>query len=377
MKLKVKVKDIAFGTSIQDVKVPDILKKRISTGIDYFDSVIGGEGFTPSMCTFFTGSPGAGKTTMMLSLANSLQGNGAQVVFNTAEESLYQIKMTANRLKLRHPFAVGGENNIPSLIKGCDTLRKANPDKPFFLIVDSLQCMEDGHFNNGRITTRHIGGGHKQHYRIIDFKRTKDGIPAKVERIEYDPNRTAHIALLLFADGERRYIIAPKGIKAGDSLQSGAAASIKAGNCLPLRNIPVGSVVHCIELKPGKGAQIARSAGASVQLVAREGQYATLRLRSGEMRKVLSDCRATLGEVSNSEHSLRKLGKAGAARWRGVRPTVRGVAMNPVDHPHGGGEGRTSGGRHPVSPWGTPTKGYKTRKNKRTDKLIVRRRGAK
>jgi large subunit ribosomal protein L2 len=252
-------------------------------------------------------------------------------------------------------------------------LHKGAPYAPLL----EKQSRNGGRNNNGRITTRHIGGGHKQHYRIIDFKRTKDGIPAKVERIEYDPNRTAHIALLLFADGERRYIIAPKGIKAGDSLQSGAAASIKAGNCLPLRNIPVGSVVHCIELKPGKGAQIARSAGASVQLVAREGQYATLRLRSGEMRKVLSDCRATLGEVSNSEHSLRKLGKAGAARWRGVRPTVRGVAMNPVDHPHGGGEGRTSGGRHPVSPWGTPTKGYKTRKNKRTDKLIVRRRGAK
>ncbi|MEM6485014.1 MAG: 50S ribosomal protein L2 [Pseudomonadota bacterium] len=231
-----------------------------------------------------------------------------------------------------------------------------------------------GRNNKGRIITRHVGGGHKQHYRIIDFKRTKDGIPATVERIEYDPNRTAHIALLLYKDGERRYIIAPKGLAAGDTVQSGSAAPIKAGNSLPLRNIPVGSVVHAVELKPGKGAQLARSAGASVQLAAREGRYATIRLRSGEMRKVLSDCRATLGEVSNSEHSLRKLGKAGAARWRGVRPTVRGVAMNPVDHPHGGGEGRTSGGRHPVSPWGTPTKGYKTRKNKRTDELIVRRR---
>jgi large subunit ribosomal protein L2 len=247
---------------------------------------------------------------------------------------------------------------------------------PYAPLVEK-QSRNGGRNNNGRITTRHVGGGHKQHYRKIDFKRTKDGIPARVERLEYDPNRTAHIALLLFADGERRYIIAPRGVQAGDVLQSGASAPIKAGNCLPLRNIPVGSVVHCIELKPGKGAQLARSAGASVQLVAREGQYATLRLRSGEMRKVLADCRATLGEVSNSEHSLRKLGKAGAARWRGVRPTVRGVAMNPVDHPHGGGEGRTSGGRHPVSPWGTPTKGYKTRKNKRTDKLIVRRRGAK
>ena len=254
-----------------------------------------------------------------------------------------------------------------------EDLHKGAPHKPLL----EKQSRNGGRNNNGRITTRHIGGGHKQHYRVIDFKRTKDSIPAKVERLEYDPNRTAHIALLLFADGERRYIIAPKGVKAGDVLQSGSAAPIKTGNCLPLRNIPVGSVVHAIELKPGKGAQLARSAGASVQLVAREGQYATLRLRSGEMRKVLADCRATLGEVSNSEHSLRKLGKAGAARWRGVRPTVRGVAMNPVDHPHGGGEGRTSGGRHPVSPWGTPTKGYKTRKNKRTDKLIVRRRGKK
>ena len=234
-----------------------------------------------------------------------------------------------------------------------------------------------GRNSAGRITTRHIGGGHKQHYRIIDFRRNKDAIPATVERIEYDPNRTAHIALVCYADGERRYIIAPKGVGAGDVLESGDAAPIKPGNCLPLRNIPVGSVIHCIELKPGKGAQVARSAGASVQLVAREGRYVTLRLRSGEMRKVLAECRATLGEVSNSEHSLRSLGKAGATRWRGVRPTVRGVAMNPVDHPHGGGEGRTSGGRHPVSPWGMPTKGYKTRKNKRTDNMIVRRRGKK
>ncbi|WP_263146928.1 50S ribosomal protein L2 [Pseudomonas sp. RIT-PI-AD] len=231
-----------------------------------------------------------------------------------------------------------------------------------------------GRNNNGRITTRHIGGGHKQHYRLVDFRRNKDGIPAVVERVEYDPNRTAHIALLRYADGERRYIIAPKGVVAGDQLVSGAGAPIKAGNSLPLRNIPVGSTVHGIELKPGKGAQIARSAGASAQLVAREGVYVTLRLRSGEMRKVLAECRATLGEVSNSEHSLRSLGKAGAKRWRGVRPTVRGVAMNPVDHPHGGGEGRTSGGRHPVSPWGFPTKGAKTRANKRTDNMIVRRR---
>ncbi len=234
-----------------------------------------------------------------------------------------------------------------------------------------------GRNNNGRITTRHKGGGHKQHYRLVDFKRNKDGIPAVVERIEYDPNRSAHLALLKYADGERRYIIAAKGMSAGDSVVSGEAAPIKVGSALPIRNIPVGSVVHCVELKPGKGAQMVRSAGTSAQLVAREGAYATLRLRSGEMRKVLAECKATLGEVSNSEHSLKQLGKAGASRWRGVRPTVRGVVMNPVDHPHGGGEGRTSGGRHPVTPWGVPTKGHKTRKNKRTDKMIVRRRSSK
>ena len=248
--------------------------------------------------------------------------------------------------------------------------------KPFAALLEKKS--KTGGLNNaGHITTRHIGGGHKQHYRLVDFKRNKDGIPAVVERLEYDPNRTANIALLLYADGERRYIIASKGMAAGDQVVSGASADIKSGNTLPLRNIPLGSVIHCIELKPGKGAQMARSAGTSAQLVAREGNHATLRLRSGEMRKVLVDCRATLGEVCNSEHSLRSLGKAGASRWRGVRPTVRGVAMNPVDHPHGGGEGRTSGGRHPVSPWGTPAKGYKTRKNKRTDKLIVRRRSKK
>ncbi len=245
--------------------------------------------------------------------------------------------------------------------------------KPYAGLLEK-KSKSGGRNNGGRITTRHRGGGHKQRYRTIDFKRNKDGIEATVERIEYDPNRSAHIALLKYVDGERRYIIAPKGIKAGDKLRSGDDAGIKPGNCLPLRNIPVGSVVHCVELKPGKGAQMARSAGTSVQFVAREGAYSTLRLRSGEMRKVLSECRATLGEVSNGEHALRSLGKAGASRWRGVRPTVRGVAMNPVDHPHGGGEGRTSGGRHPVSPWGVPTKGYKTRTNKRTDKLIVRRR---
>lgn len=270
----------------------------------------------------------------------------------------------------RKPTSPGRRHVVNVVNEG---LHKGDPYKPLL----EKQSKGGGRNNNGRITTRHIGGGHKQHYRIIDFKRNKDGISAEIERIEYDPNRTAHIALLKYADGERRYIIAPRGAVAGDKVQSGDTAPIKVGNCLPLRNIPVGSVVHCIELKPGKGAQLARSAGASVQVVAREGRHATLRLRSGEMRKVLSECRATIGEVSNSEHSLRKLGKAGASRWRGVRPTVRGVAMNPVDHPHGGGEGRTSGGRHPVSPWGMPTKGYKTRKNKRTDKLIVRRRDKK
>jgi len=252
-------------------------------------------------------------------------------------------------------------------------LHKGEPHRPLV----EVQSKTGGRNNAGRITTRHRGGGHRQHYRVVDFKRNKDGIPATVERIEYDPNRTAHIALLLYRDGERRYVIAPRNMRAGDEVMSGEMAPIKEGNTLPLRNIPLGSVVHCIEMKPGKGAQLARSAGAGVQLVAREGQYATLRLRSGEMRRVLVECRATMGEVSNSEHNLRSLGKAGAKRWRGVRPTVRGVAMNPVDHPHGGGEGRTSGGRHPVSPWGTPTKGYKTRSNKRTDGMIVRRRGRK
>ncbi len=254
--------------------------------------------------------------------------------------------------------------------------KELSKEGPYEPLVESLS-KSGGRNNKGRITTRHVGGGHKRRYRIIDFKRDKDGIAAVVERLEYDPNRTANIALIKYADGERRYIIAPKGVKAGDPLMSGREAPIKAGNCLPLANIPVGSTVHCIELKPAGGAQMARSAGAAVQLVAREGMYATLRLRSGEMRRVMSDCRATIGEVGNAEHALRKLGKAGAKRWRGVRPTVRGVAMNPVDHPHGGGEGRTSGGRHPVSPWGTPTKGYKTRSNKRTDNMIVRRRSKK
>jgi len=230
---------------------------------------------------------------------------------------------------------------------------------------------------HGEITMRHQGGGHKQHYRKVDFRRDKDGIAAKVERLEYDPNRSAFIALLCYADGERRYIIAPKGIAAGAQLVSGAEAPIKAGNALPLKNIPVGTTIHCIEMMPGKGAQLARAAGASVQLLAREGDYAQIRLRSGEIRKVHINCRATIGEVGNEEHSLESIGKAGRVRWRGIRPTVRGVAQNPVDHPHGGGEGKKAAARDPVSPWGTLSKGYKTRKNKRTDAMIIRRRHAK
>lgn len=231
-----------------------------------------------------------------------------------------------------------------------------------------------GRNNHGHITTRHQGGGHKQHYRVVDFKRNKDGIVAKVERLEYDPNRSANIALLCYADGERRYIIAPKGMIVGQEVLSGPEAPIKSGNALPIRNIPVGSTIHCIELMPGKGAQMARAAGTSVQLLAREGSYAQVRLRSGEIRRVHVDCRATIGEVGNEENNLRKIGKAGANRWRGIRPTVRGTAMNPVDHPHGGGEGRTGEGRVPVSPWGQPAKGYRTRSNKRTDNMIVQRR---
>ena len=236
------------------------------------------------------------------------------------------------------------------------------------------QKQQAGRNHNGHITMRHKGGGHKHHYRVVDFRRNKDGIPAKVERIEYDPNRTAHIALVCYADGERRYIIAPRGVEPGMTLLSGAEAPIKAGNTLPIRNIPVGSTVHCIELLPGKGAQMARSAGASVTLMAREGMYAQLRLRSGEVRRVHIDCRATIGEVSNEEHNLQHYGKAGARRWKGIRPTVRGIVMNPVDHPMGGGEGRSKSGKHLVDPWGNLTKGYRTRTNKRTQTFIVSRR---
>ena len=245
--------------------------------------------------------------------------------------------------------------------------------RPFEGLVES-QSKNAGRNSYGRVTVRHQGGGHKQHYRLIDFKRDKDGIVAKVERIEYDPNRTANIALLCYADGERRYIIAPKGLVVGQELLSGSEAPIKSGNALPIRNIPVGSTIHCVEMLPGKGAQLARAAGTSVQLLAREGVYAQLRLRSGEIRRVHIECRATIGEVGNEENNLRKIGKAGAQRWRGIRPTVRGTVMNPVDHPHGGGEGKTGEGRVPVSPWGTPAKGYRTRSNKRTNSMIVQRR---
>jgi large subunit ribosomal protein L2 len=251
-------------------------------------------------------------------------------------------------------------------------LHKGEPHAP--LLVP--QKRGSGRNNNGHITMRHKGGGHKHHYRLVDFRRDKDGVPGTVERLEYDPNRSANIALVCYADGERRYVLAPKGMTAGDVIHSGAEAPIKVGNALPIRNIPVGTIIHAIELQPGKGAQLARSAGTAVQLMAREGIYAQVRLRSGEVRKVHVDCRATIGEVGNSEHSLRVIGKAGANRWRGIRPTVRAISMNPVDHPMGG---RTNGGggrHHPVSPWGQKAKGLKTRTNKRTDSMIVRTRHA-
>lgn len=234
-----------------------------------------------------------------------------------------------------------------------------------------------GRNNHGRITTRHRGGGHKRQYRVVDFRRDKVGVPATVAAIEYDPNRSARIALLHYADGEKSYILWPAGLSVGDQVISSRTADIKPGNCLPLENIPQGTILHNIELKPKKGGQLARGAGASAQLMAKDGKYTQLRLPSGEVRKVLATCRATIGVVGNSEHKQVSLGKAGRARWLGRRPHVRGVAMNPVDHPHGGGEGRTSGGRHPVTPWGKPTKGKKTRNNKATDQFIVRRRNTK
>ncbi|HET7609697.1 MAG TPA: 50S ribosomal protein L2 [Gammaproteobacteria bacterium] len=265
-----------------------------------------------------------------------------------------------------------GQRFVVRVVK--EGLHKGDPYEP---LLEPFR-KQGGRNNQGRITTRHQGGGHKRYYRVIDFKRDKDGVAGKIERLEYDPNRTAYLALVLYADGERRYILAPKRAQVGDPIISGADAPIKPGSALPLKNIPIGSLVHCIEMKPGKGAQLARSAGASVQLVAREGEYVTVRLRSGEMRKVHVNCRATVGEVGNDEHNLRKIGKAGAQRWRGIRPTVRGVAQNPVDHPHGGGEGKSGQGNpHPVTPWGQKTKGYKTRRNKRTRSMIVRDRRQK
>jgi large subunit ribosomal protein L2 len=265
-----------------------------------------------------------------------------------------------------------GQRFVVRVVK--DGLHKGDPYEP---LLEPFR-KQGGRNNQGRITTRHQGGGHKRYYRVIDFKRDKDGVAGKIERLEYDPNRTAYLALVLYTDGERRYILAPKRAQVGDPIMSGADAPIKPGSALPLKNIPIGSLVHCIEMKPGKGAQLARSAGASVQLVAREGEYVTVRLRSGEMRRVHVNCRATVGEVGNDEHNLRKIGKAGAQRWRGIRPTVRGVAQNPVDHPHGGGEGKSGQGNpHPVTPWGQKTKGYKTRRNKRTRSMIVRDRRQK
>ena len=253
-----------------------------------------------------------------------------------------------------------------------DHLHAGKPEKS---LIAGTTKRKGGRNNTGRITTRHQGGGAKRQYRLIDFTRNdKDGIAAQIIQFEYDPNRTANIALVQYSDGEKRYIIAPQGLKIGDEIMSGPTAPIKSGNCLPIRLIPVGTNIHCIELKEGKGAQLARSAGSSAQLVAKEGAYALVKLKSTESRKVNLDCRAVIGEVGNSEHNLRSIGKAGAKRWLGVRPTVRGVVMNPIDHPHGGGEGKTSGGRHPVTPWGRPTKGYKTRKNKRTAVFIVKAR---
>ena len=253
-----------------------------------------------------------------------------------------------------------------------DTITTSTPEKSLL----APKTRSSGRNSYGRITSRHRGGGHKRRYRIIDFRRTKDGVPAKIAGIEYDPNRNARIALLHYVDGEKRYILAPVGIKVGDMLESGSKAEIRPGNALPLRNIPTGTVVHAVELRPGGGAKMARSAGTSVQLMSKEGSIALLRLPSGEMRQVLLDCRATVGQVGNTEAELVKIGKAGRSRWKGKRPQTRGVAMNPVDHPLGGGEGRSSGGRHPVSPWGKPER--KTRKkNKQSNKYIVRRRAKK
>jgi len=269
-------------------------------------------------------------------------------------------------IKLK-PTSAGRRHAVKVVTPG---LHKGSP----YAALTEKKNRGSGRNNDGHITCRHKGGGSKRHYRVIDFLRDKDGVPGRVERIEYDPNRSSHIALVLYADGERRYIVCPKGLTVGDTVMNGSEAPIKVGNALPLRNIPVGSTIHCIEMLPGKGAQLVRAAGAFAQLIAREGEYAQVRMRSGEVRRILIECRATIGIVGNEENSLRELGKAGATRWRGVRPTVRGKVMNPVDHPHGGGEGRTGTGRAPMSPWGQLTKGYRTRNSKRTDKMIVQRR---
>jgi len=251
-----------------------------------------------------------------------------------------------------------------------EEITKTKPEKS--LLIEKRGT--GGRNNNGRITADHKGGGHRQHYRLIDFRRDKTGVPAKVAAIEYDPNRSARIALLYYADGEKRYILSPEGLKVGHTVSSGPDSEIKVGNTLPISNIPLGIMIHNVELRPGRGGQLARSAGAQVQLMAKEGDYATLRMSSGEVRMVYSKCMATIGQVGNLDHINVSIGKAGKSRWLGKRPHVRGVAMNPVDHPLGGGEGKTSGGRHPCTPWGKPTKGYKTRKNKATDKFIVKRR---
>jgi large subunit ribosomal protein L2 len=249
-------------------------------------------------------------------------------------------------------------------------LWKGSPEKT----LTSGKTKTGGRNNFGRITCRHKGGGHKKLYRIVDFKRAKFDVEATVERIEYDPNRTSHIALIKYQDGELSYIIAPDGLEIGQKLISSASADIKVGNCLPLKNIPVGTIVHNVEMKPGKGGQIARSAGSFVQIAGKDAGRVLVKLRSGELRLVAEDCLATVGIVSNGEHQNSTIAKAGRSRWKGIRPTVRGVAMNPIDHPHGGGEGKTSGGRHPVTPWGKSTKGKKTRNNKRTSSMIVKRR---
>jgi len=275
-------------------------------------------------------------------------------------------------LKVYKPTSPG--RRLTSTTDNAELTRGKKPEKKLTAPIGKT----GGRNNHGRITTRHIGGGHKRRYRIIDWKRDKDGVPGKVTAIEYDPNRSARIALVTYADGEKRYILWPQGVSVGDTVLSGPDVDVKPGNCLPLRSIPLGALIHNIELKPGHGAQMVRAAGGWAQLMAKEGKYAQVRMPSGEVRMVLLECRATIGQLGNIEHEIVRIGKAGRNRWLGIRPTVRGAVMNPVDHPHGGGEGKAGQGNpHPVSPWGMPTKGYRTRKNKRTQKFIVKRRGSK